>query len=207
MDFSKLTQNEKLAVYGAAASIIGALLSSFGFFGFGALWFTLLLGVAMIVVVFLPQWSPQTSLPGSKGTLMLIVGGIAGVLAILALLGLLTAIGFLGVYGAIWLIGSLIGIAGGLLMGWAGWNEFQAEGGKFQLGTASADQGAPPPPAAAPAEEPPPAETTQTRADAAPAAAPPPPPPVAAPPAAPPPAEEPRADEPMAGDEERRDQV
>ncbi len=205
MDFSKLTQNEKLAVYGAAASIIGALLSSFGFFGFGALWFTLLLGVAMIVVVFLPQWSPKTSLPGSKGTLMLIVGGIAGVLAILALLGLLPAIGFLGVYGGVWLIGSLIGIAGGLLMGWAGWKEFQAEGGKFQLGTASSDRGAPPPAAAPPPTER--AETTQTRADAAPAAAPPPPPPAAAPPPAAPPAEEPRADEPMGGGEERRDQV
>lgn len=143
MDFSKLSGNDKLAVYGAGASIVGPLLSSFGF-GFGAGGLTLILAIAMLAIVFLPQLSPQTVLPGSKGSLMVIVGGIAAASAALALL---SSLGWLGLFGAnaVWVIGWLVGIAGGLLMGWAGWKAFQAEGGQLKIGTAPA---ATPPPAA-----------------------------------------------------------
>jgi hypothetical protein len=135
MDFSKLGQNEKLAVYGAIAAIVGPLLSSVGF-GFGMGGLTLLLAIAMLAIVFMPQLSPQTSLPGSKGSLMLLVGGIAAASAALALIG---SLGWLGFFGSnpFFVLGWLIGIAGGLLMGWAGWQEFQAEGGKFQVGSAT----------------------------------------------------------------------
>ena len=132
MDFSRLSSNEKLAVYGAIASVVGPILASMGF-GFGAGFITLLLALAMLAIVFLPQLSPTTTLPGSKGTLMLIVGGIAGISAALALI---SSFGFLAVFGSnlLFVLGWLIGIAGGLLMGWAGWQEFQREGGNFQLG-------------------------------------------------------------------------
>ena len=172
MDLSKLNQNEKLAVYGAVASVIGPILATAGF-GFGAGFFTLLLAIAMLVIVFLPQWSPQTNLPGSKGSLMLIVGGIAAVSAAFALIAW---IGYVGVLGEnlFFLLGWLLGIAGGLLMGWAGWQEFQAEGGKFQIGapaagssasSASTSAATAPPPAAdaappAPAAPPPPAPSS-----------------------------------------------
>jgi hypothetical protein len=171
MDFSKLTQNEKLAVYGAIAAIVGPILSSAGF-GFGAGGLTLLLAIAMLVIVFLPQFSPQTTLPGSKGSLMVIVGGVAAVSAALALI---SSIGWLGLFGTniIFVLGWLIGIGGGLLMGWAGWQEFQSEGGKLQLGTTGT--------AATPTSAPP-AETTES-APAQPAA-PAEPPAAAAPPAA-----------------------
>jgi hypothetical protein len=152
MDFSKLTQNEKLAVYGAVASIVGPVLASMGF-GLGVGWLTLLLAIAMLAIVFLPQLSPQTTLPGSKGSLMVIVGGIAAVSAALALIGSLGWLGFIAT-NFLFVLGWLVGIAGGLLMGWAGWQEFQAEGGKLQLGapdsrgtTAGAD------PASRPASE------------------------------------------------------
>lgn len=178
MDFSKLNSNEKLAVYGAGAAIIGAILAQVGsFYGAGGLWLSLLLAIAMLAIVFLPQWSPSTSLPGSKGSLMLIVGGIAGVGALLALLAILPALGAFGLYGGLWFIGILIGIAGGLMMGWAGWQEFQSEGGKFQVGnptTGSAATTAAPPPA-------PPAAATPPPAPAAPPPAPAAPPPPAAP--------------------------
>lgn len=144
MDFSKLSSNDKLAAYGAIASIIGPILSSFGF-GFGVGWLTLLLALAMLFIVFQPQIAPQTQLPGTKGSLMVVVGGIAAVSAALALL---TSLGWFGLFGAniVWALGWLIGIAGGLLMGWAGWQAFQAEGGKFQVGTtASAAPAATPP--------------------------------------------------------------
>jgi hypothetical protein len=161
MDFSKLDSNEKLAVYGAGAAILGAIIAQIGsFYGAGGLWLSLLLAIAMLAIVFMPQWSPTTNLPGSKGSLMLIVGGIAGIGALLGLLAILPALGAFGLYGGLWFIGILIGIIGGLLMGWAGWQAFQAEGGKFQVGTAPASSGstatastpAAPPPAAPPAE-------------------------------------------------------
>ena len=151
MDFSKLNSNEKLAFYGAVVAIVGALLSAFTFGGAGGLWLDLLLAIAMIVILFLPQFSPQTALPGSKGTLMLIVGGIAAIGSLLALLGLLGGLGFLALYGGLWIVGLLVGIVGGLMMGWAGWQEFQAEGGRFQIGSgggtgAGGTGGTPPPP-------------------------------------------------------------
>lgn len=149
MDFSKLNSNEKLAVYGAVAAIVGALLS----FGGGGT-FTLLTGVAMLIIVFLPQFSPNTTLPGSKGSLMLIVGGVAGIAAILSLLAILTVLGAFALYGGLWFVGLLLSTAGGLLMGWASWKEFQAEGGKFNLGMASNAPPAPPAPPALPAAPP-----------------------------------------------------
>ena len=145
MDFSKLNSNEKLAVYGAVGAIVGALLS----FGGGGT-FTLLTGVAMLIIVFLPQFSPTTTLPGSKGSLMLIVGGVAGIAALLSLLAILTVLGAFALYGGLWFVGLLLSTAGGLLMGWASWKEFQAEGGKFNVGMASSAPPAPPAPPAAP---------------------------------------------------------
>jgi hypothetical protein len=160
MDFSKLDQNEKLAVYGAGASILGPILASvsFGFGGLGVSWLTLLVALGMLAVVFLPQLSPQTTLPGSKGSLMVVVGGIAAVLALLSLLG---GLGLLGLFGVdpIFVLGWLIGVAGGLLMGWAGWQEFQAEGGKLQFGAPSTGTPTAPPPA--PAERTEPTEPTE----------------------------------------------
>jgi hypothetical protein len=188
MDLSKLNSNERLAFWGAIASIVGTILTFVGVYGGGAagLWLTFLLAIAMIVILFLPTWSPQTKLPGSKGSLMLLVGGVAAIGAVLALLTLLSLIAFLGEY-PIFIIGLLIGIGGGLLMGWGAWQEFQAEGGKFQLGTAPTGTPATPPSTT------PPADTTRSEA-----AAPPPPTPAAPTPAAPPPAS-PEPYEPPAG--------
>ncbi len=128
MDFSKLSGNDKLATYGAVASIVGSLLSA-AFLGAVS-------GLLMLAIVFLPQFSPATKLPGSKGSLMLIVGGVAGIGALFGLLALLPALAYLGTlgYGMTWALGLIVAIAGGLLMGWASWKEFQSEGGKFQIG-------------------------------------------------------------------------
>ncbi len=134
MEWSRLTSNEKLAVYGAIASVVGPVFASMGF-GFGVGWITLLLALAMLAVVFLPQLSPRTELPGSRGSLMVVVGGIAGGSALLALLGSLGWLGYLG-SNLVFVLGWLIGIAGGGLMGWAGWRAFQDEGGELRLGSA-----------------------------------------------------------------------
>ncbi|MEX0710031.1 MAG: hypothetical protein WD116_02380 [Chloroflexota bacterium] len=147
MDFSKLSSNDKLAVYGAVAAIIGAFLSFGGGGSFGVL-----TGIAMLVIIFLPQFSPTTTLPGSKGSLMMIVGGVSALSAVLALLALLSLMGAIGIYGGTWIFGLILSVAGGLLMGWASWQTFQAEGGKFNVGmTSGGSTAAPPAPPAAPA--------------------------------------------------------
>ena len=135
MDLSKLNSNEKIAAIGAVLAIIGSLVS----FGSGP--YGVLTGIAMLAIIFLPQFSPTMKLPGSKGSLMLIVGGAAGIGALLTLFAWLPYLGVMGSF----FIGGLLGIVGGLLMGWGAWQEFQAEGGKFQLGTASTSAGTPPP--------------------------------------------------------------
>ena len=121
----------------------------------------------MLLIIFLPQFSPTTNLPGSKGSLMVVVGGAAGIGAVLTLLAWLPYLGIMGGY----FIGGLLGIIGGLLMGWGGWQEFQAEGGKFQLGAAPST--GPPPastdtPAAAAAPPEPPRDVDEAPAPAAP---------------------------------------
>lgn len=138
MDWSRLSSHDKLAVSGAVASIVGPVLGSMGF-GYGIGWIMLLLAIAMLAIVFLPQLSPNTALPGSRGSLMVVVGAIAGVSALVALL---TSLEWLEYFGSniVFVLGWLIGIAGGLLMGWAGWQAFEAEGGQLRLGSAPRDR-------------------------------------------------------------------
>lgn len=152
MDFAKLGQNEKLATYGAIAVIVGGLVG----YSYGLTILAVLAAVAMLIIVFLPQMSAGTSLPGSKGSLMLIAGGVAGVVLVLALLlyvgTIFTAFNLRDLF-------FLIAVAGGVVMAWAGWQEFQSEGGKFQIGTAPAAAGG-----TAVASTPPPAATDDTAA-------------------------------------------
>jgi hypothetical protein len=131
MDFSKLGQNEKLAVYGSAALIIGGAVGySYGLTALG-----MLAAIAMLAVVFLPQFSSGIALPGSRGSLMLAVGGLAGVVMVLALLQAVAGVLFVN-FGLRDLF-FLVAVAGGVLMAWASWQEFQSEGGKFQLGSSA----------------------------------------------------------------------
>lgn len=153
MDFNKLSANERLAAIGAAVLIIFSLIS----YGFGLSSLGVLAAIALLVVIFLPQFSPSTSLPGSRGSLMLLTGGIAGVVMVLAFLSLMSIL-FAG-FGANDLFFT-IAVVGGVIAAWASWQEFQAEGGKFVLGTpaggSASAAAAPrtdttPPPAAPPA--------------------------------------------------------
>ena len=164
MDFSRLSQNEKLAVYGSAAVVIGGLVG----YSYGLTVLAVLAAIGLLAIVFLPQFSPSTRLPGSRGSLMLVFGGAAAVILVLALLVYIgTIFTAFNVRDLFFLIAAL----GGIVAGWASWRAFQAEGGKFQIGTAAAT----PPAAQPPATAPPAAQS---------------------PAAAPPPATEPRAAEP-----------
>ena len=147
MDFSKLGQNEKLAVYGAAALIIGGVIG----YAYGLTALGMLAAVAMLAIVFLPQFSPGIALPGSHGSLMVAVGGFAGVVMVLALLQAVGGVLFLNTN--LRDLFFLVAVAGGVLMAWAGWQEFQSEGGKFQLGSSAPAAAAPGATPAAPAND------------------------------------------------------
>ena len=128
MDFSKLGQNERLATFGALAVLLAGLISSWG----GLLFLAILASIAMLVIVFLPQFSKQTALPGSKGSLMAAAGIVAAASALITMLQL---IGFLGAFG-FYSIMLLVAVVGALVMAWAGWQELQSEGGTWRFGTA-----------------------------------------------------------------------
>jgi len=132
MDMSKLSGPEKLALYGAVATVVGALVAASSYPGhWGVTWLAALLGVAMIVIIFLPQLSPTTKLPGNKGVLMVGVGGLA---ALLMAFVLLTTIAFTFEGFDLQSLLFLVAVAGALVMGWGGWQAFRAEGGAFDFG-------------------------------------------------------------------------
>jgi hypothetical protein len=134
MDFSKLSQNEKLAVYGSAAVVVAGLISSWG----GLLFLSILAALGMLAVVFLPQLSASTALPGSKGTLMAALGIVAAVAAVITALQWLS---YLGVLGSMYTIMFLVALVGSLVMAWAGWQELQSEGGTWRFGSATTTPG------------------------------------------------------------------
>lgn len=169
MDFSKLSQNERLALYGAIAVFLAGLISTWG----GLLWLSVLAAIGAAIVLFLPQVSPNVSLPGSRGSLLAALGLVAlGGAAI----ELLRYLGYtLDTLGRLSTLMFLVALAGAAVMAWGGWQALQGEGGTWVLGSGGAGSTAPtseaPPAAAAPASEPmPPAaepETAPTRAAAA----------------------------------------
>jgi hypothetical protein len=131
MNFSTLGATEKMAVY--ASAVVAVL----GLWSFSHAWGSLMLlavvaAIGMLLVLFAPSVMPNTKLPGSKGSLMLLTGGIA------AVIWALTALTYLGwIFGHLATIDTLqfmVGLVGALAMGWFGWQAFQADGGKFQIG-------------------------------------------------------------------------
>jgi len=161
MDFSKLNQNDKTAALASAVLVITGLVAATTYTSYAITWLAILAAVGMLFVVLQPQIAPGVKLPGSKGSLMVVLGGIAGVIMALALL---TTLGFIFVAFGFADILFLAAILAGLTMAWTGWTAFQAEGGKFQIGTSSA--------AAAPQTTPAGTETPAAAAPAAPPAAP-----------------------------------
>jgi threonine/homoserine/homoserine lactone efflux protein len=100
---------------------------------------------------------------------MLVLGGVAGAIMVLSLLLTLSFVfSLFGLPDVFY----LIAVAAAIAMAWSGWQAFQAEGGKFQLGTgtsspAEADSAAASAPAAAPlATEPAPAPADATADEA-----------------------------------------
>jgi len=138
MDFSKLDRNEKLALYGAIAVFLAGLISFWG----GLLWIAVLAAIGMVAVIFLPR----TSVPGSRGTLMAALGLVAlGA----GLIEVLRYAGFIGsTLGSVGTIAFIVAIIGAAVMAYAGWQELQTEGGKWEFGSGTAPASAPAAPGA-----------------------------------------------------------
>ena len=156
MNFSQLSANEKMAVYASAVVVVTGIVSLVNAWG-ALIILPLAAAVGTLLVLFAPSIMPNTKLPGSKGSLMLILGGVAALFWVISALTWLDWIfGHLGRFDT---LQYLVGLIGSLVMGWTGWQAFQAEGGKFDIGTAAAAAVPPvpgvPPPAAPPASAPP----------------------------------------------------
>jgi hypothetical protein len=154
MDFSKLSQNDKWAVYGSVAAFLGGVVSNWG----GLFWLAVVASVAMVAVVLQPQLMKGTSLPGSKGSLMaaLGIGSLAaGVIEMLRFINY-----FLNTLGRFSTLAFIVALVGAAVMAWAGWNELKAEGGTWRFGSAAPASGsssAPSAPAAPTSDTEPPA--------------------------------------------------
>jgi hypothetical protein len=153
MNFSKLSANEKMAVYASAVVVVTGIVSLVNDWG-GLIVLPLLAGLAVLLVLFAPSIMPNAKLPGSTGSLLLAAGGVAALFWVISALTWLDWIsGHLTRFDTILY---LVGLAGSLVMGWTGWQAFQAEGGKFQMGAASVPPVPMVPPPAAPPAAPPP---------------------------------------------------
>jgi hypothetical protein len=141
---SKLSANEKMAVYSAVVLVLGGVISNWG----GLMWLSVLAGIAVLAVLFLPQFSPATKLPGSKGSILVALGGIAAAGAVIEFLRFLSYFFHTLDDYQTWLF-AIAAIAAVVLL-WSAWKEFQAEGGKFQMGMSGAAAPTPAPPASSP---------------------------------------------------------
>ena len=150
---SKLSANEKMAVYSALVLVLGGVISNWG----GLMWLSVLAGIAVLAVLFLPQFSPATKLPGSKGSILVALGGIAAAGAVIEFLRFLSYFFHTLDDYQTWLF-AVAAIAAVVLL-WTAWKEFQAEGGKFQMGMSGPAAPTPAPPASSPPPMAPPPST------------------------------------------------
>ncbi|MEX0710032.1 MAG: hypothetical protein WD116_02385 [Chloroflexota bacterium] len=149
MDNSKLNSNDKMALYASFVVVVTGIISITNDWG-SLVALAMVGGIGMAVVLLAPSMMPTMRLPGSRGSLLLITGGVAAVAwGISALTWLDWIFRHLATFDTLQF---LVGLVAALVCGWTGWQAFKAEGGKFNVGTAGAGSaGASPPPAAPPA--------------------------------------------------------
>jgi hypothetical protein len=154
VNFSKLSYFEKVAAVAAVVVVITGLISLGRDWGF-LMALSLAAGLGVLAVVFLPQMSATTSLPGSKGSLLVALGAVS---TVVILVTAITQIDWISKYPVHWdTLQFAAGLVGALVMTWSGWQILKGEGGKFQIGTSGSIA------AAAPAMTP--AEPTMTPAE------------------------------------------
>ncbi len=125
MDLSKLSANERMAVFASAVVVISGLISLMNSWGTLML-VALLAGAVVLGGILLPQLSPGTNLPAPKGLVMLGGGVVAAVSFVV------TAIDWLGWIGdnfaSFDAIQFLVGLVASLVLAWTGWKAYQESG-------------------------------------------------------------------------------
>ena len=134
MDFSKLDQNERMAAAASGALVTAGLVAAAAYATYSMTWLAVIAALGMLFVVLQPQVASGVTLPGSKGSLMLLLGVAAGVIMIVSLL---VGLDFVFLRFGLPDLAFLIAVAAGVVMAWSGWQAFQTEGGKFRLGAVS----------------------------------------------------------------------
>ncbi|NJD29688.1 MAG: hypothetical protein FIA92_15530 [Chloroflexi bacterium] len=144
MNFSALSQNDRIALVAGGVVAIAALISLV--YNWGAIMIiSLLAGLLAVVVIIQPSLLATLRLRGSKGSLLLIAGVGA------ALVNVLTGVDYLT-----WLTEHLVsfdalqfivGIVAAIALLYAGWMAYRAEG---TMTASAAPAPAAPPPAPAP---------------------------------------------------------
>jgi hypothetical protein len=125
MDLSKLSSNERLAVYASAVVVVTGFLSVAWNWG-SIMILAALAGLVVLGGILLPQLSPNTRLPAPKGLVML-GGGIVAAAAFI-----ITAFDWLGWIGdhlaTVDTIQFLVGLAASVVMAWTGWRAYHESG-------------------------------------------------------------------------------
>ena len=151
MFMSKLSANERMALWGAVIVFIVALI--------GTSWLTLILSAAVVVVYYL-KYSPTSNITWPI-QVQVINLAISVIIVVLAVLGALTLIGIGGAFGGLGfgflgglfivvLIGAVVNLIGAGMMVLGTWREYQAMP-KMAPPTPPAPPTAPPAPPAPPA--------------------------------------------------------
>lgn len=131
MDFSELDRTEKTAAMASAVLVVAGLIAAGAYATYSMTWLAVIAAVGMLFVVLQPQIAAGVTLPGSRGSLMLLLGVAAGVIMVASLL---VGLDFVFLRFGLPDLAFLIALAAGATMAWAGWRQLQAEGGKLQLG-------------------------------------------------------------------------
>ena len=127
MFMSKLSANERMALWGAVIVFIVSLI--------GTSWLTLILSAAVVVVYYL-KYSPTSNItwPIQVQVINLAISAIIGLLAILGVLALIgiggvfggLGFGFLGGLFIVVLVGAVVNLIGAGMMVLGTWREYQA---------------------------------------------------------------------------------
>ena len=126
MDFSKLSSNERMAVFASAVVLVLGIVSLVNDWG-SLLIVPVLAALVVLGGILLPQLAPTVNLPAPKGLVMLLGGAAAALFWVIAAISWLDWIfGHLGSFDTLQF---LVGLVASLVMAWAGWKAYQAAGG------------------------------------------------------------------------------
>jgi hypothetical protein len=131
MDLSRLSASDRLVGLTAAVVTVTAVISAANGWG-SILVLAALAGIGAIGVIVAPHLAPTARLPGSKGSLLVILGAVALLSWVPPLIVWLTWI--VEQLAAFNTIQFLVGFVSSAILAWTGWVAFSAEGGMLQLG-------------------------------------------------------------------------